>query len=236
MPTAVRPGFSSFGFQQQWSPISRYRGRRTKRSPSPACGVHCWEPLLAPTVLWSEAPRTPHRLWGAACGMERTGSGSVPTPPTWFAGCALGPLETLQKPCGGCGVDTPGSALVRRRPRGCPPQKCTSHAGDSRNVNLKTFKILCYGDSLTVGFCRNGSCFEPYGQTLLKELKARRLGFDVQVGVVGNCGLQARQLAGGVHNPSLRDTVGNFWKGLALQMADDHQLVIIMAGRAKVVS
>ena len=62
-----------------------------------ACGVHCWEPLLAPTAHWSEAPRTPRRLWVVACGMERTGSGSVPTPSTWFAGCALVPLQTLQK-------------------------------------------------------------------------------------------------------------------------------------------
>ena len=60
-----------------------------------------------------------HRGRLAACGewlvaWREPGSGSVPTPPTWFAGCALGPLETLQKPCGGCGVDTPGPALVRR--------------------------------------------------------------------------------------------------------------------------
>uniref|UniRef100_A0A7S1AFI3 SGNH hydrolase-type esterase domain-containing protein n=1 Tax=Noctiluca scintillans TaxID=2966 RepID=A0A7S1AFI3_NOCSC len=90
--------------------------------------------------------------------------------------------------------------------------------------------ILCYGDSITTGFCRQGSCYEPYGQHLAKELRAGGVA-SLKVGVHGLNGLTASDFAWNVGSSSLKDTTGQVGKGLGLLLSENNvDLVIITAG------
>lgn len=51
-------------------------------------------------------------------------------------------------------------------PRGCPPLQPGGSALLGRSV------VLCFGDSLTEGFCKNGTEFCPYADRLEQRLKA----------------------------------------------------------------
>eukprot|EP00929_Paragymnodinium_shiwhaense_P084001 TRINITY_DN4489_c0_g2_i1.p1 TRINITY_DN4489_c0_g2~~TRINITY_DN4489_c0_g2_i1.p1 ORF type:complete len:369 (+),score=60.25 TRINITY_DN4489_c0_g2_i1:104-1210(+) len=90
-------------------------------------------------------------------------------------------------------------------------------------------RVLCYGDSLTAGFCSNGSLFEPYGRTLAQSLGAAGVAAEVFV-----CGLSGGFASEFVakKNGSLTDVVGGQGKGLSRILSEDgpFDLVIIMAG------
>jgi len=92
-------------------------------------------------------------------------------------------------------------------------------------------RVLCYGDSLTAGFCDQGRQFEPYGRTLAKVLGAV-LG-PCEVLVCGHSGHRASEMAADLDNPAVLDRVGQVGKGLRHCLADPAQrpdLVLIMAG------
>ena len=55
-----------------------------------------------------------------------------------------------------------------------------------------TKRILCYGDSLTAGFCARGQKFEPYAKTLKKELES--LGTIVEMDHHGFSGWTTEEL------------------------------------------
>jgi len=94
----------------------------------------------------------------------------------------------------------------------------------------KPYRILCYGDSLTAGFCNNGKKYEPYGYTLAKKLSASGCPSDVYV--CGLSGLTAKELLAGASKAVLVDIAGARGRGLAniLQQSDPFDLVIIMSG------
>lgn len=90
-------------------------------------------------------------------------------------------------------------------------------------------RILCYGDSLTVGFSANGTQFEPYGRAMSESLAAA--GVSCEILVCGLSGRKAREMAAS-QGGSLVDIVGLHGKGLARILDEDgaFDLVIIMAG------
>lgn len=90
-------------------------------------------------------------------------------------------------------------------------------------------RVVCYGDSLTAGFCNSGVQFEPYGRTLVKELKAS--GIPCEVIVSGHNGRTAKEMVAAL-STSILDVVELPGKGLARILDEDAppDIVIIMAG------
>eukprot|EP00405_Crypthecodinium_cohnii_P009874 CAMPEP_0206427142 /NCGR_PEP_ID=MMETSP0324_2-20121206/4844_1 /ASSEMBLY_ACC=CAM_ASM_000836 /TAXON_ID=2866 /ORGANISM="Crypthecodinium cohnii, Strain Seligo" /LENGTH=400 /DNA_ID=CAMNT_0053892325 /DNA_START=192 /DNA_END=1394 /DNA_ORIENTATION=- len=90
-------------------------------------------------------------------------------------------------------------------------------------------RILCYGDSLTVGFCSGGRVLEPYGRAMSEQLIAA--GLEVDIEVCGLSGRTAQEMVTSMQG-SLIDVIGLQGKGLARALAEDgpYDLVVIMAG------
>lgn len=99
----------------------------------------------------------------------------------------------------------------------------------SRSAAGRPLRILCYGDSLTAGFCHSGVHFEPYGRTLANELGV--MGFQCEVVVSGHSGKTAEEMVAAL-NTCLVDAVDLEGKGLARILDEDAlpDLAIIMAG------
>jgi lysophospholipase L1-like esterase len=97
----------------------------------------------------------------------------------------------------------------------------TLEGGDS-------FKILCFGDSITAGFHSGGRCFEPYGRTMGGAMRSS--GCDVSVLVNGLSGLTAREMVAKAKHPAVPDCTGKVGKGLEVLLNQKPDLVIIMAG------
>jgi lysophospholipase L1-like esterase len=91
-------------------------------------------------------------------------------------------------------------------------------------------RVLCYGDSNTIGFCEGGSRFQPYAQALSEALAAA--GGPCEVVACGLCGLTANDMKEGMNLEVLHPTVGPLGKGLVhlLEKEGPFDLVIIMAG------
>lgn len=89
--------------------------------------------------------------------------------------------------------------------------------------------ILCYGDSMTVGFCCGGTVFEPYAQNMACQLG--RAGICCEITACGISGCRADDMAEGADGV-LVDTLGLGWKGLQRCLREDgpFDLVLIMAG------
>lgn len=93
----------------------------------------------------------------------------------------------------------------------------------------KVCRILCYGDSMTVGFCCGGSAFEPYARSMAHQLGLVGAACEITV-----CGLSGRRademvaMADGV----IVDNLSYGWKGLERTLREDgpFDLVLIMAG------
>mmetsp|Transcript_124757 Transcript_124757/g.216313 ORF Transcript_124757/g.216313 Transcript_124757/m.216313 type:complete len:691 (+) Transcript_124757:81-2153(+) len=91
-------------------------------------------------------------------------------------------------------------------------------------------RILCYGDSLTAGFCANGLRYEPYGDTLSESLNMG--GASCEVGVCGLVGHTAETMITELSHASVRDIVGRPGKGLVRILEEDRpiDLVVLMVG------
>lgn len=96
------------------------------------------------------------------------------------------------------------------------------------SVAGKPRRVVCYGDSLTAGFCSKGAQFEPYGRALMKELETS--GVPSEILVCGHNGKTAAEMVVALDS-SIMDVVGLQGKGLA-RILDDvaADLVIIMVG------
>lgn len=96
-------------------------------------------------------------------------------------------------------------------------------------VVQKTRRVVCYGDSLTAGFCSLGTLFEPYARTMAKELDAS--GVPCEILVSGHSGTTAEEMVTAI-DTSVVDMAGLQGKGLARMLDDDvlPDLVIIMTG------
>jgi len=94
-----------------------------------------------------------------------------------------------------------------------------------------TKRILCYGDSLTAGFCHGGHKFAPYAIFLKDKLQSSNNGCDFEVDYYGFSGWTTKQLLDNAHNQNLRDFVGMSGPGLAVALKEKlYDLVILMAG------
>lgn len=90
--------------------------------------------------------------------------------------------------------------------------------------------VLCYGDSLTVGYNNLGASFTPYGTALASTLTSFKIPCDVSL--CGLCGKTAEEMVQKADAQGWGDIAGHVGKGLAriLGDADDVDLVIIMTG------
>jgi len=108
----------------------------------------------------------------------------------------------------------------------------------ARGSGAQRRHILCYGDSLTAGFCDQGRSFEPYGRSLSDSLSS--LGCDCEVSVCGHSGHTAGEMVRNLDAPLVGpDSAGLYGKGLKRILAEcaeaegstgELDLVIIMAG------
>lgn len=94
-------------------------------------------------------------------------------------------------------------------------------------------RILCYGDSLTVGYCNNGLDFEPYGRTMANVLGLS--GIACEVSICGLSGLTAEDMVIQKNSAVVRDIAdcNHVGKGLAKILEDEEQLpdlVLILVG------
>lgn len=80
--------------------------------------------------------------------------------------------------------------------------------------------ILCYGDSLTAGFCEGGLKFVPYSEML--PLPATAFGLS---------GWTAQQMRDNLETAVCRDEVGHVSPGLSVALAEDqYDVVVLLAG------
>lgn len=88
-------------------------------------------------------------------------------------------------------------------------------------------RVLCFGDSLTAGFCSSGAMFHPYGQVIAEEMD----GVDVSV-----CGMSGRTTEEMLNDRESMATTdgagaGHVGKGLARILQDDlSDVALILAG------
>jgi len=91
--------------------------------------------------------------------------------------------------------------------------------------NRELLKVLCYGDSLTAGYCNSGASFHPYGKVL-----AETLGHS-SVTVCGLSGRTAEEMLVGQQAARIVDVVGHVGPGLArLLESETPNVVLILAG------
>ena len=94
-----------------------------------------------------------------------------------------------------------------------------------------TKRILCYGDSLTAGFCCGGFKFAPYPVFLKEKLDTLNSSCLFEVNHFGFCGWTTKQLLDNAHNKNLKDFVGMSGPGLAIALKEKHyDLLVLMAG------
>lgn len=93
-------------------------------------------------------------------------------------------------------------------------------------------RILCYGDSLTAGFCDFGMSFEPYGRTLADFLGMA--GVACEVSVCGLSGRTAEEMISEKDSAVFTDCAGvdHVGKGLARILDDDttFNVAVILVG------
>jgi len=108
-----------------------------------------------------------------------------------------------------------------------PTYEC---AAPALSGSQRQFRILCYGDSNTVGYTQQGRHYQPYGEVLSQTLAAA--GKPAQVTACGLCGVTAKDLAAQIYSEVITPRAGPRGKGLVHVLEEDgpFDLVIIMAG------
>lgn len=90
-------------------------------------------------------------------------------------------------------------------------------------------RVLCYGDSLTAGFCAEGRQYEPYGRALAEALSA--VGVACEVSVCGHSGHTTAQMVANLDELAVSDVGGMIGKGLRRCLDEIRpDLVVIMTG------
>mmetsp|Transcript_57071 Transcript_57071/g.160137 ORF Transcript_57071/g.160137 Transcript_57071/m.160137 type:complete len:324 (+) Transcript_57071:44-1015(+) len=136
------------------------------------------------------------------------------------AGCLVGPMPAM---------------AVQPAPQPSPLQQMPVAYSSvfSRPPTGKALRILCYGDSMTVGFCCGGRAFDPYARTLQERLSGTpAAGSRCEVFTCGLSGMRADTMADFIDSQNLVDVMGFHGKGLG-RILDEHgpfDLVAIMAG------
>lgn len=95
----------------------------------------------------------------------------------------------------------------------------------------RSYRVLCYGDSLTAGFCVEGRQYEPYGRALAETLGAAGLA-ACEVAVCGHSGHTAAEMVVNQDAAAVEDIGGMVGKGLRriLEEEPTPDLVLLMAG------
>jgi len=103
-------------------------------------------------------------------------------------------------------------------------------SGAGGEEDAHSYRILCYGDSLTAGFYNNGASFSPYGAVLQEALISQ--GLQCEVSISGLSGYRADEMVADMFSANCQDMVGKRGRGLAhiLDNDDRYDLVILMAG------
>jgi len=109
-------------------------------------------------------------------------------------------------------------------------QSCQS---GKTNITLKEMgsvkRILCYGDSLTAGFCLRGAKFVPYANFLKNKLSSN--GLNVEIDHYGFSGWTTQQLLSNSDKDVLKDFTGHKGPGLKKALENEkYDLLILMAG------
>lgn len=94
------------------------------------------------------------------------------------------------------------------------------------------FRIVCYGDSLTVGFFDGGRQYEPYGKQLAESVAAS-VGSRVEVIVCGQSGHTAEQMVANLDASLVKDVGNRPSKGLRRLLSEQSRkvdLAVIMTG------
>jgi len=91
-------------------------------------------------------------------------------------------------------------------------------------------RILCYGDSLTAGFCQGGRQYQPYAASLAEAMMMG--GAACEVGVCGLVGHTARSMINELSSSFCRDITGRPGKGLSRILDEETpiDLVLLMVG------
>uniref|UniRef100_A0A6T1D4R8 SGNH hydrolase-type esterase domain-containing protein n=1 Tax=Alexandrium monilatum TaxID=311494 RepID=A0A6T1D4R8_9DINO len=92
-------------------------------------------------------------------------------------------------------------------------------------------RILCYGDSLTVGFSDEGRRYEPYGRALSEALGGL-VAAGCEVSICGHSGHTAAEMVAHLDAAVVEDVGGMIGKGLRriLEEEPTPDLVLLMAG------
>ena len=92
-------------------------------------------------------------------------------------------------------------------------------------------RILCYGDSLTSGFCRRGAKHTPYAHPLKDKLQASLTNNEIEVDHFGFDGLTTKNLLDNANADNYRDVNGRPGPGIIKVLKKkEYQLIILMAG------
>mmetsp|Transcript_175272 Transcript_175272/g.562149 ORF Transcript_175272/g.562149 Transcript_175272/m.562149 type:complete len:434 (-) Transcript_175272:427-1728(-) len=165
--------------------------------------------LLKPPTLAGQARLTPRKSCPAGQASPRALS-------------APGVAAAAQEATGRC----PSA----RRPRAAAPMPVSFHAGAA---GVAVFRVLCYGDSLTVGFFDQGRQYEPYGEQLADSLSSALGGAAVEVIVCGQSGHTVAEMVSNLDSQAIEDVGSRVSKGLRRVLSEQSRridLVAIMAG------
>lgn len=189
--------------------------------------------MLAGIVSSSTAGRRPATATAQVlqhCGMMRH-SRSMP----------MGQLYAFNS-CNSGSSTRPGAvaAVAAQRPHPAAAVAQRSPRAPVAVVNLPVFgisdgqpqlRILCYGDSITAGFCDGGHRFQPYAEALAEKLVAE--GVPCAVTSCGLCGFTTERLWSEQGSKEIHPPGGPAGRGLA-RLVDDPDapptLVLIMSG------
>lgn len=192
---------------------SPFRGARTKTLVAGLCGARSMR-ASTPTQQRSPPSANASSRLNAKCGRAQVVNRS--------SSCSAPKIPTIHKVSAQL-----SSALLKEDFFATMPVRF--QAGDSPPRS----RILCYGDSLTVGYCNNGFSFEPYGRTMANVLGS--LGVACEVSICGLSGLTAETMVLEKNSAAIRDIAdcSHVGKGLAKILADEEQLpdlVLILVG------
>eukprot|EP00418_Pyrodinium_bahamense_P050107 CAMPEP_0179179748 /NCGR_PEP_ID=MMETSP0796-20121207/88963_1 /TAXON_ID=73915 /ORGANISM="Pyrodinium bahamense, Strain pbaha01" /LENGTH=342 /DNA_ID=CAMNT_0020883415 /DNA_START=28 /DNA_END=1052 /DNA_ORIENTATION=- len=151
------------------------------------------------------------------------------------------PLSAPAAPTAAALNPTAVAAAHAPSPASCPmPEafRAGTGAGTSRGVGAGAGglrRVLCYGDSLTAGFCAGGRVFRPYGWALAEALATVGAGTECEVSICGHSGHLAAEMVANLDGERVQDFAMRHGKGLRRILEEQGhegrpELAIIMAG------
>jgi len=136
----------------------------------------------------------------------------------------------MRAPSCGASLGAPGTSEAVPPPLPSLGPMPVSFSSRSQPTNGQvTKKVLCYGDSLTAGFCSEGRQYEPYGRALAEALS--QAGASCEVSVCGHSGHTTAQMVANLDEIAVSDVGGMIGKGLRRCLDEIRpDLVVIMTG------